>query len=184
MFFNSSKEEIIKTIIDSNNNNKFEEKENIKLIESEYLFAIVSEPYKDFNYYIGYVIILNRTEYLNGEQKNYFDDSNNINDDKKNYKGLMKVKFKEDGTIYERLYKEDLNEIFMNEINDTISCLIPKFLNKRNLDQFDGDFTIDFGDDKNKNSFWVSNTMNGSLCFDDDILENSKYDSNINFTIQ
>ena len=96
----------------------------------------------------------------------------------------MKVKFKEDGEILERLYKEDLNEIFLNEINDTISCIIPKFLNKRNLDEFNGEYTYDFGDDKDKNISWMSNAMNGSLSFDDDILEDSKYDSNVNFTIQ
>ena len=51
-----------------------------------YLFAIFSEPNLGFESFIGNVIILKRKEFLNDVEKNFFDESNNINEDNKNYK--------------------------------------------------------------------------------------------------
>jgi hypothetical protein len=38
----------------------------------------------------------------------------------------MQIKFLEDGTIIDRLFESDLNELYRNEINDTIYGLLPK----------------------------------------------------------
>lgn len=113
LFFNSSKKEYIKTNLeDISNNNKIrrlEENENIKEIKSEFLFTIVSEPNLENEYYEGYVIILSRKEILNDVEKTFFNESNNINEDDKNFKGVMKVIFKDNGTIVDRLYQSNLS---------------------------------------------------------------------------
>ena len=187
LFFNSSKEEIITTIIEEksdSNERKFKEKKNIKLIESEYLFTIVSIPNENNNsYYTGYIIILSRNEYLNGKLKKHLNESNNILNTNTNFQGIIQVKFNNNGTIVDRLFQNDLNDLYMNEINETISCLIPKLINQRNLDQINNETVFDYGIIDENNS-WVSNSMNGKLSLDDDILIYSKYDSNLNITVQ
>ena len=189
LFFNSSKKQIIKTNLEGIPNNKktrrLEENENIKEIKSDYLFTIVSEPNLENDYFVGYVIILSRKEMLNDEEISFFDESNHINEDDKNYKAIMKIKFKNDGTIIEKLFQKGLNEIYMNEINDAISCMIPNFINKRNLEQLNEEETFyNNGEDKNKNSSWYSKTMKGKLGLDNNAVLNSEYDGKINITLQ
>ena len=97
----------------------------------------------------------------------------------------MKVIFKNDGTIVKILFQKDLNKIFMNEINYIISCLIPNFIKKRNLENINKEETFyNNGEDKNENIFWFSKNIKGKLGLDDNILLNSEYDSKINITLQ
>jgi len=198
LYFNSIKEETIKTILEEfnvDNKRRLKEQKKTKTINTEYLFAIVSEPNETLNidYYTGYVLILNRNETLEGNNKSkYFDESNYINEDK-NFNGLMQVKFKEDGTIVEQNNLKDLNDLYFNEINDTISCLIPDFIKKRNLEQLDinneeknlfNDETFyNSGEDKSKNISWFSKTMKGKSSMDNTDLS-YKYYMNINITLQ
>ena len=102
------------------------------------MFAIVSVPNNVVDYYTGYVLMLKREEKLDGNNKaKSFNDLDNINNDK-SYNGVMRVKYKGDGTILEIVGQKDLNELYYNEIKDTISCLIPKITtddDKRNLDE-------------------------------------------------
>ncbi len=184
LFFNSLKKEITRTKINLNlyNNERLIEKENVKEINSEYLFTIVSEPNLENEYFIGYVIILSRIEFLNKNQKTFFNDSNIINEDNKNYKGIIKVKFKNDGTIIDRLFQSDLSVTYMDEINDIISCVIPDFIKKRNLQKinednylFNYETSYNSGEDKNENIFWFSKII--------DELNSENY-IKINITIQ
>ena len=46
-----------------------ENRTDIKKINSEYLFSIVSEPNEKNNYFLGYVILLKRTYFLNEKEK-------------------------------------------------------------------------------------------------------------------
>ena len=201
LYFNSVKDETIKTILEDMNsdskNRRLTEKNNIKTIKSDYLLAIVSKPDNVTKYFTGYVIMLNRKESLNGEDKvsKSFDDSNNIDNDN-NFRGLVKIKFLEDGTIIDRLFQSDLNDLYRNEINDTIFGILPKLnlsalnftelTDNRNLEEFNGELPeYEYGDvDKNKNISWVSNVLDGKLSLDNDALKNSQYNSNINITIQ
>ena len=120
---------------------------------------------------------------MNGKLKKHFNESNNILNKNTNFQGIIQVIFKKDGTIVDRLFQNDLNDLYMNEINETISCLIPKLINQRNLDQINNETVFDNGIIDENNS-WVSNSMNGKLSLDDDILINSKYESNLNITVQ
>jgi len=195
LYFNSVKDETIKTILEDikadSKNRRLKEIDNIKTIKTEYLLAIVSEPIENVtNYYTGYVLMLNRKEYLNGKEKNSFDDSKNI-DNENNYRGIMQIKFLKDGTIIDRLFQSDLNDLYRNEINDTIFGILPKLnlsdlTGNRNLEEFNGELPeYEYGDvDKSKNISWISNVLDGKLSLDNDALKNSQYNSNINITIQ
>ena len=189
LFFNSSKKEIIKTNLDGipidKKTRRLDENENVKEIKSDYLFTIVSEPNLENDYFVGFVIILSRKEILNDEEISFFDESNHINENDKNYKAIMKIKFKNDGSIIEKLFQKGLNGIYMNEINDAISCVIPNFIKKRNLEQLNEEETFfNNGENKNENSFWYSKTMKGKLGLDNNALLNSEYDGKINITLQ
>ncbi len=176
MFFNSTKEEKIKTVF--NTIGMKENRTDIKKINSEYLFSIVSEPNEKNNYFLGYVILLKRTYFLNEKEKNIFNNSNILNDNK-NFKEIIQIKFTKNGTIIEQLFLNNSNEIYLNEINETISCLIPNFIDKNKINEKKN---INFG--VNENISWISNNLKGKLIFDNDPLNNSNYDSKINITIQ
>ena len=181
LYFNSTKIETT--------NMKFEDKkikleEKKKTINTEYLFTIVSEPNESNNYYIGYFLILSRNETIEGNEKiKYFDDSDNINNDK-NFKVVMRVNFKDDGTLVEQNIPKDINNLYFNELNDTIACFIPIYLNKREikLDDFEGQNNPKKG--VNKNDKWISNDIRGRLILDDIALINSEYKAIINVTIE
>ena len=182
MIYNSTKEEKINTTFNTIGMKKY--RNDVKKINSEYLFLIISEPNEINNYFLGYIIILKRTEFLNEKEKKIFDDSKILNEDNKDFKGIIQIKFNKNGTIIEQLFQKDSNEIYINEINDTISCLIPNFLNKKNIENIKEKKNIDFGINNKKKISWISNNLKGKLSFDDDPLINSKYDSKINITIQ
>ena len=173
LYFNSTTEETIQTILEllglgSDKKRRLKEINKTKTINSEYLFAIVSEPNGTNNYFTGYLLILNRNETLEGNNKSkYFDDSSNIDNDK-NFNGV-RVKFKDDGTIIEQLVLKDFNDLYLNEINDTIACIIPKYLNssQNNLKK---------EDEKEK---FVLNDIIGGLSLNDSVLVNSLYNASI-----
>ena len=164
LYFNSTKEETIKTLledlnIDNGKNRRLKEISKTKTINTEYLFTIVSEPNKTVDYYTGYVLILSRNETLEGNDKNkYLDDSDNINNDK-NYNGVLRVKFKVDGTILDLEAPKGLNVLYLNEINETINCLIPK--------------------KKDEKNDIISNNFDGGLSLNDSALSKSEYKENL-----
>ena len=77
LYFNSTKEEIIKTLLEElnvDNKRRLKEQKKTKTINTEYLFTIVSVPNDTLNidYYTGYVLILNRSETLKGLFTHFF----------------------------------------------------------------------------------------------------------------
>ena len=192
LYFNSVKDETIKTILEDiksdSKNRRLSEKKNIKTIKTDYLFAIVSVPNNVVDYYTGYVLMLKREEKLDG---NYitksFDDLDNINNDK-SYNGVMRVKYKGDGTILEIVGQKDLNELYYNEINDTITCLIPRIIvpnDERNLyEVYNGNNNYSEEPDTNENKTSYLNNINGRLGLNDSALIGSEYYADINITIE
>jgi hypothetical protein len=94
----------------------------------------------------------------------------------------MQIKFLKDGTIIDRLFQSDLNDLYRNEINDTIFGILPKLnlsdlTGNRNLEEFNGELPeYEYGDvDKSKNISWISNVMDGKLSLENDALKNSEY---------
>jgi hypothetical protein len=174
-YFDSAKEETIKTVLNLDNNfRRLDERKKNKKINSKYLLVVESNE----NDYTGHVIILSRNE-SNGAAEKILDDSENI-DNEKSFTGIMKFNFKEDGTITNRLLPKglEIDPVLYNEINDIITALIPNMTKKRNLEEYNGD--VDF-DGKNN---WKSKSMDGALGLDDDVLVNSKYQSLVNTTIK
>ena len=170
LYFNSTKEETIKTLledlnIDDSKKRRLKEISKTKTINTEYLFTIVSEPINPDDYYTGYVLILSRNETLEGNDKNkYLDDSDNINNDK-NFNGVIRIKFKKDGSDIKEEVPEDFNDLYFSEINETIHCIIPKLKDKKV---------------KNENENLYSNNVAGFISINDDTLKDSKYDEDIN----
>ena len=79
LIYNSTKEEKINTTFNTIGMKKY--RNDVKKINSEYLFLIVSEPNEINNYFLGYIILLKRTEFLNEKEKKIFDDSKILNED-------------------------------------------------------------------------------------------------------
>ena len=170
LYFNSTKEETIKTLledlnIDDSKKRRLKEISKTKTINTEYLFTIVSEPINPDDYYTGYVLILSRNETLEGNDKNkYLDDSDNINNDK-NFNGVIRIKFKKDGSDIKEEVPEDFNDLYFSEINETIHCIIPNMEKKKV---------------KNENENLYNKNNTGFISINDDDLKDSKYDEDIN----
>jgi hypothetical protein len=173
-------------------NRRLTDKSNTKTIKTDYLFAIVSEPDNETEYYTGYVLMLKREEKLKGNDKaKSFNDLDNINNDK-GYNGVIRIKFFYNGTILEIVGQKDINELYYNEINDTISCLIPRIINesksdrsdRRNLDEVDGINHYSNETDTKENKTSYLNNIKGRLSLNDSALLNSEYKADINITIE
>ena len=172
LYFNSTKEEFIKTFLedfnlDNSNKRRLKEISKKKTINTEYLFTIVSKPNENEDYYTGYVLMLSRNETVEGNDKiKKLDDSNNINSDK-NFNGVIRIKFKLDGSIIKEEVPEDFNDLYFSEINETINCIIPKLKDQKV---------------NNNNETYYSNENVGYLSINDSALVDSKYDEDINIS--
>ena len=170
LYFNSTKEETIKTFLedfnfDNTKTRRLKEISKTKTINTEYLFSIVSMPNETIDYFTGYVLILSRNETLEGNDKiNKLDDSNNINSDK-NFNGVIRIKFKEDGSIINEEVPEEFSDLYFSEINETIHCIIPSLNGKI---------------DKNGNETIYTKDFVGGLSVNDSALVGSNYDEDIN----
>ena len=168
LIFDSVKEEKVEINFDRNSFKKrildSIETTKTKTIKSKYLFIISNSESNKFS---GYLIMLSREDETS---------ENNFNDEgKENFHAATKISFNENGEIYENNFLIGTNEIYKNEINDTLLGLIPKIKNSyRNLEQIELAQTED-----DFNNTIYEQKITGRIAIDNDALKNSKFYSNI-----
>ena len=168
LIFDSVKEEKVEINFDRNSFKKriLDSIETIKTktIKSKYLFIISNSESNKFS---GYLIMLSREDETS---------ENNFNDEgKENFHAATKISFNENGEIFENNFLIGTNEIYKNEINDTLLGLIPKIKNSyRNLEQIELAQTED-----DFNNTIYEQKITGRIAIDNDALKNSKFYSNI-----